>query len=262
VGNPKLTSEIVGFDTGSESVCTTVCRAVNDSVKIVRRTDASTPTLFNWSTTGRRLQDVRVELKSTPADNPHRILRLTDAHIVSLRQDTADDGTRLETIELVDDADRVWMSATGPAPAGAPGPQVGRLTFTGPGIAEIPVYDHEWAMSRTGGSALGGGRTQIEDLRVEVASARGRDLFESLAVARRHATAELELFAPGTTDVEFTYRLSEVSVVALASRSLGEAAGAPLVEQVSLVAQSVRQTAGQGGPTYCWDITANGACPG
>jgi type VI protein secretion system component Hcp len=141
-------------------------------------------------------------------------------------------------------------SATSPAQS----PAIGTLTVEG--IADTPtsIYGFGVEMSQStsfGGGGGGAGKADVSDVtmtrRPDTASPL---LFRAGVIGQHLPSARVDVFAPGTTNVQATYRLTEVLIAGMSTIDS--------TEVVTLRFARIEITVG--GTTTCWDIAQNVTC--
>jgi hypothetical protein len=135
----------------------------------------------------------------------------------------------------------------------APQP-VGTLTVEG--IAETPtaIFSFGFDVTNSGSLAGGGGgagKATFSDIQItRQLDAVSPQLFRTATLGIHLAGAQINVYAPGTTTVQSTYRLTNLLVSGV-NNTNG-------VESVSLRVARVEVTAG--GVTTCFDLATNAAC--
>jgi type VI protein secretion system component Hcp len=230
--------------------------------ELVKRLDATSPALTQFSASGQHAQTLTVELRRPGAATPYRRYVASSAFLTGQDQDAPDaSGKPVETLTFLAGAYRVDAPVGPPAPSDKP---IGRISFTdGSGtLGPVPVYGSSFGISvpSTVGSGSGGagtGKATFEDLTVHKSlDAASFRLFDATAKATHFQAAKLELFrSAGSTDVLHTYDLADVFVTAFRDHATGETSTSPVDEEVTLKAGSYKQS--DGASSTCWDVVTN-----
>lgn len=138
------------------------------------------------------------------------------------------------------------------SPLAAPQP-VGTLTIATIGETPTPVYSFAFEATQSGGFGGGGGAGQatISDIAVSrVPDSISPLLFRSVVLGQQLANARVDIYVPGTTNVQSSYRLTNVLITGVSSSDAAESIKLAFA-QVEIVA---------GGTTTCFDIVTNASC--
>ena len=129
---------------------------------------------------------------------------------------------------------------------------VGALRISEFGNATTPIHGFDFSVTAAFDSGgLGGGRTIFNQIGItRTFDAVSVDLFEAVATGQRLKRVEILLYKPGTTTVESTYGLNEVTITLLR--------GSPGSEAVGFSYGRIDITGA--GKSFCFDILSNAGC--
>jgi type VI secretion system Hcp family effector len=156
------------------------------------------------------------------------------------------------------------MGPEGPAGPSCPsGPQqvlIGEMTVDGVTASPVAIYgfDFEATMSGDlGGGGGGAGKIQLSEAIISKAADASSPLLLRAAVLGMHLkTADVILYAPGTTTPQASYELTDVLVSKVATGA-SESSSIP-IEEVSFTFSRIKYTSG--GVSFCYDVKTAKGC--
>lgn len=264
----ELAFDVTGLETGlsapssgSQSTGAGAGKVTLKPIVITKRVDGASPTLLKAVTSGRSAS-LTVDLQRPGASSPYRRYTSNLVLISKLHQDAPDAGGHpIETVTFAAGG----LDAEAPVDAPSAGDAIGRITFhpdddPADDIESVPVYGFSAGVSQSStiGSSSGGagaGKATFEDITIRTGlDAASRPLALAVGSGTPWRAATLVL------DGGATYELGGVAVTSLTDTATGETPTTPVVEQITMRAGSIAQSAG--GDTACWDTTRNTTCGG